>query len=146
MPNAHGRHVVRNPWSAYADTKKRPVPLRLESYMLGWCINQHFALLTRELFPGRMHIVRTEDICADPRAALAPLCGALGIEGGPSLDAPSWNGTVLEEIYPWGTIRRATPEANRATAAELSVEEQAAVRRHAGLFLEPLGYSRFLES
>jgi hypothetical protein len=144
MPNAHLLHVVRNPWSAYADTKKRPVPLPLESYMLAWCINQHAALLAREQFPGRMHIVRTEDVCAGPRAALSPLCRALGIAPGPSLDAPSWNGAMLDEIYPWGTIRSATAEANRATAAELSAEEQAAVRRHAGLFLEPFGYSDFL--
>jgi hypothetical protein len=73
MPNAHVLHVVRNPWSAYADTKKRPVPMSLASYMLGWCINQHFALLCAAQFPDRVHIVRTEDICAGARAALTPL-------------------------------------------------------------------------
>jgi hypothetical protein len=51
---------------------------------------------------------------------------------------------MFDENNPWGTIRSATAEANRATAAELSAEEQAAVRRHAGLFLEPFGYSHFL--
>ena len=139
-------HVVRNPWSGYADTKKRPVPLPLADYILRWCLNQHFALLCRDLFPGRMHIVRTEDVMAGPRAALSPLCGALGIEPGPSLDVPSWNGERLEDIYPWGTIHRATSEANRATAAELSAEEQAAVRRHAGRFLEQFGYNDFLQT
>ena len=29
LPQAHVLHVVRNPWSAYADTKKRAVPLPL---------------------------------------------------------------------------------------------------------------------
>lgn len=144
MPNAHVLHVVRNPWSAYADTKKRPVPMSLAGYMLGWCVNQHFALLYREQFPGRVHIVRAEDVFAGARAALSPLCRALGIEPGPSLDVPSWNGEALAEIYPWGTIRSATPEANCAAAAELSAEEQAAVRHHAGLFLEPFGYTRLL--
>lgn len=144
MPNAHVLHVVRNPWSAYADTKKRPVPLPLEGYMLRWCLNQHCALLCKQLFPDRMHIVRLEDVMAAPRAALAGLCSALGIASGPSLDVPSWNGVALDEIYPWGTIRRATPEANRATAAELSAEEQTVVRHHAGLFLEPFGYGNFL--
>jgi hypothetical protein len=144
MPNSHVLHVVRNPWSAYADTRKRPVPLRLESYMLGWCLNQHLALLNQQQFPDRMHIVRAEDVFADPRAALSGVCAALGIEPGPSLEVPSQNGEALEEVYPWGTIRRATPEANRATAAELSAPEQAAVRRHAGLFLQPFGYDSFL--
>lgn len=146
MPNAHLLHVVRNPWSAYADTKKRPVPLPLATYMLGWSLNQHFALLCRELFPDRMHIVRTEDVMAAPRAALSPLCSALGIERSPILDVPSWNGDKLEDIYPWGTIRRATSEANRAAAAELSAEERAAVHRHAGLFLGPFGYDSFLDT
>jgi hypothetical protein len=54
----HVLHVVRNPWSAYADTTRRPVPLPLETYMLGWTLNQYFALLFRERFPGRFHVVR----------------------------------------------------------------------------------------
>src|SRR5262245_49810481 len=36
LPRAHLLHVVRNPWSAYADTKKRPVPLSMRDYFLGW--------------------------------------------------------------------------------------------------------------
>jgi len=47
MPRAQFLHVVRNPWSAYADTKKRPVPLSLDDYMLGWTLTQRFALLLR---------------------------------------------------------------------------------------------------
>src|SRR5437588_7093193 len=47
LSGAHFLHVVRNPWSAYADTKKRPVPLSLAGYMLGWTLNQHYALLVR---------------------------------------------------------------------------------------------------
>src|SRR5688572_24054614 len=66
MPEAHFLHVVRNPWSAYADTKKRPVPMSLPDYMLGWTMNQYFALLFKEKYPDRMHIVRTEDVMADP--------------------------------------------------------------------------------
>ncbi len=30
LPESHILHVVRNPWSAYADTKKRAVPLSLD--------------------------------------------------------------------------------------------------------------------
>ena len=61
---AHVLHVVRNPWSAYADTKKRPVPLALDGYMLGWTLNQHYALLFAKTFPDRFHIVRAEDVMA----------------------------------------------------------------------------------
>jgi Sulfotransferase family len=143
FPNGHFLHVVRNPWSAYADTKKRPVPLPLSTYMLGWTLNQHYALLWKQLYPERMHIVQTEDVMADPKAALTGLCEALGIGADDALERPSWNGKTLEQVYPWGTIRTPTPEANRATAEELSSEERDAVRMHAGPFLEAFGYGDF---
>ncbi|HTD51465.1 MAG TPA: sulfotransferase, partial [Thermoanaerobaculia bacterium] len=128
LPDAHVLHVVRNPWSAYADTKKRPVPLSLADYMLGWMLNQHHALLFRDQFPGRLHIVRAEDVMSDPRATLGSICEKLGLERSDSLRRVSWNGNVLEEVYPWGTIRQATPEANRATAGELTPAEASEVR------------------
>lgn len=144
LPGAHVLHVVRNPWSAYADTKKRPVPLGLEPYMLGWTLSQFHALLFRERFPGRMHVVRAEDVMIDAVRALTPVLGALGIEPADALRTPSWNGTPLAEVYPWGTIRKATPEANRATAAELSAAERAEVGRWAWQYLETLDYKGFV--
>ena len=138
---AHFVHVVRNPWSAYADTKKRPVPLSLAAYMLGWTLNQHHALTARERFPDRLHILRTEDVL---EGALFELCERLGLERDDTLARPSWNGEELEEVYPWGTIRKAKPETNRATAGELSDDERAEVRRRAGPYLEKLGYDGFL--
>ncbi|HSQ00307.1 MAG TPA: sulfotransferase [Candidatus Dormibacteraeota bacterium] len=143
LPAAHVLHVVRNPWSAYADTKKRPLPLSLETYLLGWTLNQYYALLFQRLFPGRLHIVRIEDVIEDPVAALRPVCDALGVEAGASLRTPSWNGAALEEVYPWGTIRRATPEVNRATAAELAASEREQVRERARPYLELLDYASF---
>jgi len=146
LPQAHFLHVVRNPWSAYADTKRRPVPLSIEHYMLGWVLNQHHALLFRAKYPDRMHIVRAEDVMSDPRAALRPVCQALGIaDDAPELRAPTWNGQPLDEVYPWGTIRTATPEANQATARELSGDEREEVRVRAERYLDVFGYSGFLD-
>lgn len=144
LPNGHVLHVVRNPWSAYADTKKRPVPLSLSEYVMRWAYNQRAALLARTLFPDRLHIVRTEDVMAAPRETLGAVCENLGLTAADTLAYPSWNGQELQEVYPWGTIRTATPEANHATAQELSQEEQAAVRDRASDLLEPLGYVEFL--
>jgi hypothetical protein len=67
-----------------------------------------------------------------------------GIEPAASLERPSWNGSPLENIYPWGTIRSATPEANRATADELSASEQAEVRTRAWQYLDVFDYKDFL--
>jgi hypothetical protein len=80
LPNAHVLHVVRNPWSAYADTKKRPLPLSVQHYMFGWTINQYFALLYKEKYPGRVHIVRLEDVLSDSVGTLGNLCTELGME------------------------------------------------------------------
>ena len=144
LPNAHFLHVVRNPWSAYADTSKRPVPLPLATYMLGWTLNQYCALLTREKFPDRMHIVRIEDVMEDSTSALGAVCRKLGLEVTESLKTPSWNGESLSEVFPWGTIRKATPEVNRKTAAELTSAEREEVRLRSGPYLECFGYQSFI--
>jgi len=144
MPNAHVLHVVRNPWSAYADTKKRPVPLSLERYLLAWTLNQYHALLLRDRFPGRLHVLRTEDIMADSLAALGPVCDALGIERAESLRTPSWNGSPLPEVYPWGTIRTPTPDANKREAQSLSPAERDEIRARAWQYLEVFDYKGFV--
>jgi hypothetical protein len=145
LPNGHVLHVVRNPWSAYADTKKRPVPLSLREYILRWNINQQHALAAKRLFPERMHIVRAEDVMADSVATLSEVLEKLGLRSADTLATPSWNGKELEQVYPWGTIRSATPEANLATANELTDDEQREVRERAHDYLEALGYDGFLE-
>jgi hypothetical protein len=50
----------------------------------------------------------------------------------------------LGEVYPWGTIRTATPAANRATAMELSEAERAEVRSWAWQYLETFDYASFV--
>lgn len=144
LPQSHVLHVVRNPWSAYADTKKRPVPLSLADYMTGWIINQYHALLFKAQFPNRLHIVRAEDVMANPVATLGAICDALGLEPARTLGTPTWNGSPLEQIYPWGTIRNATPAANLATAQELSESEQDVIRAYAWQYLDELDYRTFL--
>ncbi|MGK7925061.1 MAG: sulfotransferase [Spirulina sp.] len=144
FPHAHVLHVVRNPWSAYADTKKRPVPHSLADYMLGWMLNQYYALLYREKYRDRVHIVRAEDVMNDPYNTLGEVCEKLGLTRSDSLKVPSWNGEPLEEVYPWGTIRKATPEVNLATAKELSTEEIEEIRLRTWQYLEVFNYGDFL--
>ncbi len=145
LPHARFLHIVRNPWSAYADTKKRPVPLSLEDYMLCWNLNQFYALLLLKQFPDRAQIVRAEDVMADPMRSLGAVCQALGLDPAESLEAPSWNGKELESVFPWGTIRETTPDSNRSTAKELSADERAAVRLYAHQYLEIFNYDTFLQ-
>lgn len=141
LPNSHFLHIVRNPWSAYADTKKRPVPLPLASYMLAWNMNQYFALLLRDKYPHRFHIVRTEDVMENSKAALGPVCKKMGLEVSDTLDQVTWNGIELEEVYPWGTIRKANTKANLDTAGELSSEEKEQIRTLTWQYLDIFEYN-----
>jgi len=143
LPGAHVLHVVRNPWSAYADTKKRPVPMSLAAYTLAWTVNQYHALLYRDRFPDRVHVVRVEDVMQDPTEALGPVLAHLGVARDESLRIPSWNGTPLTEVYPWGTIRTATPEANRRTAAALTAAERDEIRVRTREHVETFDYKSF---
>ena len=128
----------------YTVDNPSPVPLSLSSYLLGWTVNQYYALLFRDKFPERVHIVRLEDELNDPQATLGSVCEKLGLEPSKSLKSPTWNGSELEEVYPWGTIRSATLEANRATAEELSPDERAEVRARAWQYLEVFDYKGFI--
>ena len=144
LPQGHVLHVVRNPWSAFADTSKRPVPMSLENYLLGWTLNQYHALLYKEKYPDRVHIVRAEDVMRDSVGTLGAICEKLGLEPADSLKKPTWNGEELKEVYPWGTIRTPTPEANLATAKELNSDQIAEIRSRAYQYLEIFDYKNFV--
>lgn len=144
LNRAHILHVVRNPWSAYADTKKRSVPLTLERYLTTWVTTQYHALAFQKLYPDRVHIVRYEDTIANPPDVLGRICLKLGLHVSESLRSPSWNGDPLQEIHPWGTIREASAGANRATAAELSGDEIDQIEVWSDTYLDIFDYRRFL--
>ena len=146
LPRAHILHVVRNPWSAYADTKKRPVPLSLEQYLTAWVLNQYYATTSQSIYTDRVHIIRFEDMVVDPCGCLGAICKAIGLQSAESLKIPTWNGEPLAEVYPWGTIRKATAEQNIATALELSADEIEAVRLRALPYLERFNYQDFLKT
>lgn len=124
FPRGHVVHIVRNPFSAYADTKKRPFPLPMRRYVVTWNLYHHLALMNHHRHPDRFHLMRYEDLVADPRATLAPICEKIGIEFADTMTYPSFNGRdISTRIYPWGTILQATTAANVATMNELSQDE-----------------------
>jgi hypothetical protein len=114
--------------------------MSLANYMTAWVTVQYHALLARERQPDQVHIVRAEDVMADSSATLGPVCRTLGLDAAASLKTMSWNGEALPEAYPWGTIRRATPDANMATARELSSAERDEVTLRAAHYLDTFDY------
>jgi hypothetical protein len=142
FPNGQMIHVARNPYSGYADTKKRPFPLPLERYVWTWNFAQQMALTCAERFPKNFHLLRFEDLIEDPKREMKRLCQRLGLKFAPSLLYPSWNGTKMENVYPWGTIRTPTPEANLATMKELSRREHAGIKSLSRVMGRLLGYDK----
>jgi hypothetical protein len=124
FPDGHMIHTVRHPFAGYADTKKRPFPLGLERYGWTWNLCQHTALVAEQRYAGRFHVLRFEDLVADPKASLGLLLERMGFEWSDACAAPSFNGQRLSDIQPWGTIRKPTTEAHDATKRELLQQEQ----------------------
>lgn len=142
FPFGHVLHVVRNPYSAYADTKKRPVPYGLDKYIQIWNVMQLQALTYANMYPKNFHVVRFDDLIAGPKAFFLPLCKKLGISYSDSLMYPSWNGKKLDELFPWGTIRIPTPAENKATMKELTRSEYLAIKERTTVINKVLGFDR----
>jgi hypothetical protein len=128
FPDGHMIHVVRHPYAGYADTKKRPFPLSLERYAWTWNLCQHTALVARDQYPDRFHLLRFEDLVAGAESALRPILEAMGLGWSDICTRPTFNGQALNEVAPWGTIRSATAAANEATRSELSPDERSRMR------------------
>jgi hypothetical protein len=143
FPDGHVIHVVRNPYSGYSDTKKRPFPISLERYTWTWNMCQHMALTYAEKYPNNFHILRFEDLIVNPKAAMQKLCGQLGLGWSETCLTPSWNGVVLKEVYPWGTIRIPTPDVNVATMNQLSDNEKSRIFALSVVMQRMLGYESF---
>jgi hypothetical protein len=139
LPGAHVLHVVRNPWSAYADTKKRPLPLPLAQYMLGWTSTSTRPALPRAV-SGALHIVRTEDVMAD--SARGSDRYATPRIGGPLLVEPSWNAPRSREFIPGErSARRPRPRTSRALSL---VRRTRCHRQRAWQYLDVFDYRGFV--
>ena len=71
---------------------------------------------------------------------MASLAGKLGIAYEDALLQPSWNGATMDQVYPWGTIRTPTTEANIATMNELDDAQKALIKSITGVMLPHFGY------
>src|SRR2546425_1724325 len=112
---------------------------KLQDFHTAW------ALTSRAKYPGRFHLVRFEELIADPRSVLSRLLHDIGLPMSERCLFPSFNGAALTEVFPWGTIRSPTSASNLTTARSLSHEEQRAVSDDAKVMIDALDYTGFLE-
>jgi hypothetical protein len=128
FPEAKIIHVVRNPFSAYRDTKRRPFPQDIYKYLITWNIYHSTVQMFEKEFPQNVKIVRYEDLVADKQSFMVELARFIGVDFEEAMLYPSWNGVELSgDIAPWGTVLRSTPTYNMDIIAELSADEKATI-------------------
>jgi hypothetical protein len=125
FPDIRIIHVVRNPFSAYRDTKRRPFPQPLSKYLITWNVYHSTVQMYARMYPENVRIVRYEDLVADKASFMQGIAAFLGVEFEPVMLYPSWNAQELRgDIAPWGTVLRSTTQYNEDLVAELSDAER----------------------
>ena len=118
-------HIIRNPFSAYRDTKRRPFPQPLSKYLITWNIYHSTVEMYAKMYPENVRIFRYEDEVADKDGFMKEVAGFIGVPFSETMLYPSWNGKEIKEnIAPWGTVLRSTEEYNAEIIDELSEEEK----------------------
>lgn len=128
FPNVRIMHIVRNPFSAYRDTKRRPFPQPLSKYLITWNIYHSTVEMYAKMHPNNVRIYRYEDLVANKEAFMKDVAGFIGVNFEESMLYPSWNGAEIKDnIAPWGTVLKSTSEYNESIIDELSDAEKAQI-------------------
>lgn len=146
FPDGHIVHIVRNPFSAYSDTKLRPFPLPLRQYVISWNLYHHILMMQQRLYPDHITLVRYEDIVSDTERTMKFICSKIGIHFSETMLYPSFNGVnITDNIYPWGTINKATQAENEAAADRLSIDEISMIIKLSSLMVDQFQYRPFAQ-
>lgn len=125
FPNIKIMHIVRNPFSAYRDTKRRPFPQPLSKYLITWNIYHSTVEMFSHMYSENVRIFRYEDLVADKSLFMQGMAKFLGVDFEPSMLYPSWNAEEIQNnIAPWGTVLKSTAEYNEQIIDELSEAEK----------------------
>ncbi len=125
FPNVKIMHIIRNPFSAYRDTKRRPFPQSLSKYLITWNIYHSTVEMYSHLYPNNVKIFRYEDLVSNKKTFMENVSRFIGVDFEDSMLYPSWNGVEIKEsIAPWGTVLKSTPEYNEQIIDDLSEQEK----------------------
>jgi hypothetical protein len=124
FPSVRIIHIVRNPFSAYRDTKRRPFPQPLSKYIITWNIYHSTVEMYSKIFPRNVRVFRYEDLVDDKKLFMQEIAGFIGVEFESSMLYPSWNAIEIKDnIAPWGTVLRSTKEYNANIIKDLNSAE-----------------------
>lgn len=118
-------HIVRNPFSAYRDTKRRPFPQPLSKYLITWNIYHSTVEMYAKMYPENVRIFRYEDLVAGKSKFMHEVADFINVEFHESMLYPSWNGVEIKDmIAPWGTVLKSDENYNKQIIDELTDKEK----------------------
>ena len=79
LPGAHVLHVVRNPVVGLRRHEEAGRAAGAGQLHARLALNQYYALLSRDQYPTAVHVVRAEDVMADPYTTLSGLCRQIDV-------------------------------------------------------------------
>jgi hypothetical protein len=143
FPDARIVHIIRNPLSAYRDTKRRPFPQPLSKYLITWNLYHSTTEMYAKMFPQNVRIFRYEDLVGDKQTFMEQMADFIGVKFSDSMLYPSWNGVKIENnIAPWGTVLQSTKEYNEAIIDELSDSEKTQIVQGTSALAKHFGYDK----
>jgi hypothetical protein len=140
MPRLRYLHVMRNPFSGFADTRRRIADMTIERYCQRWGIVNLLGMFYAEKYPDRCRIVRFEHLLTNRESVMRDICAWLRIEFDASLMKPSWNGQTLKSILPFGGVAGIGLDHEERCLSELTDDEMVAIGRRLAWHLTATGY------
>lgn len=143
FPQVRIIHIIRNPFSAYRDTKRRPFPQPLSKYLITWNIYHSTVEMYARMHPENVRIFRYEDLVEDRPAFMKRVAAFIGVPFEESMLYPSWNGVEIKEnIAPWGAVLKSTRTYNEAVIDELNDAEKAQITQATTALARHFGYDK----
>jgi len=136
-------HIVRNPFSAYRDTKRRPFPQSLSRYLITWNIYHSTVEMYAKMYPENVRIFRYEDLVDDKESFMRGVAAFIGVPFADTMLYPSWNGVEIKNnIAPWGTVLKSTREYNESIIDELNDAEKKQIAQATSALARHFGYNK----
>lgn len=136
-------HIIRNPFSAYRDTKRRPFPQPLSKYLITWNIYHSTVEMYAKMFPDNVRIFRYEDLVADKNHFMHEMADFIGIAFNETMLYPSWNGVEIKDmIAPWGTVLKSDENYNKQIIEELTSLEKEQIKFGTTALAKHFGYDQ----
>ena len=104
LANVQILHVVRSPVAGFRDFRDRVPDMEVEVYCRKWTVVNTLGLTFAKKHPSRVKLVSFIDLVDNKRRTLSEICEWVGLECAEELDAPTWNGALLDRVPPFGGV------------------------------------------